>query len=73
MGDTSDTKDFGKYFTIAKISKQEYLQALKHRYYFLTNDNLRIEKQNGVIKIKLLHLKIQSNLKMMEMLKYTII
>ena len=29
MGDTSDTKDFGKYFTIAKISKQEYLQALK--------------------------------------------
>ena len=51
MGDTSDTKDFGKYFTIAKISKQEYLQALKHRYYFLTNDNLRIEKQNGVIEL----------------------
>ena len=39
MRDTSDTKDFGKYFTIAKISKQEYLQALKHHYYFLSNDN----------------------------------
>ena len=51
MGDTSDTKDFGKYFTIAKISKQEYLQALKHRYYFLSNDNLRIEKQDGVIEL----------------------
>ena len=51
MGDTSDTKDFGKYFTIVKISKQEYLQALKHRYYFLTNDNLRIEKQDGVIEL----------------------
>ena len=51
MGDTSDTKALGKYFTIAKISKQEYLQALKHRYYFLTNDNLRIEKQDGVIEL----------------------
>ena len=51
MGDTSDTKDFGKYFTIEKVSKQEYLQALKHRYYFLSNDNLRIEKQDGVIEL----------------------
>ena len=51
MGDTSDTKDSGEYFTIAKISKQEYLQALKHRYYFLSNDNLRIEKQDGVIEL----------------------
>ena len=51
MGDTSDTKDFGKYFTIEKVSKQEYLQALKQRYYFLTNDNLRIEKQEGVIEL----------------------
>ena len=51
MGDTSNTKDFGKYFTIEKVSKQEYLQALKHRYYFLTNDNLRIEKQDGVIEL----------------------
>ena len=51
MGDTSDTKAFEKYFTIAKISKQEYLQALKHRYYFLSNDNLRIEKQDGVIEL----------------------
>ena len=51
MGDTSDTKAFGEYFTIAKISKQEYLQALKHRYYFLINDNLRIEKQDGVIEL----------------------
>ena len=51
MGDTSDTKALGKYFTIEKVSKQEYLQALKHRYYFLTNDNLRIEKQEGVIEL----------------------
>ena len=51
MGDTSDTKALGKYFTIEKVSKQEYLQALKHRYYFLTNDNLRIEKQDGVIEL----------------------
>ena len=51
MGDTSDTKAFGKYFTIEKVSKQEYLQALKQRYYFLTNDNLRIEKQDGVIEL----------------------
>ena len=51
MGDTSDTKAFGKYFTIEKVSKQEYLQALKQRYYFLTNDNLRIEKQEGVIEL----------------------
>ena len=51
MGNTSDTKALGKYFTIEKVSKQEYLQALKHRYYFLTNDNLRIEKQDGVIEL----------------------
>ena len=43
MGDTSDTKAFGKYFTIEKVSKQEYLQALKQGYYFLNNNNLRIE------------------------------
>ena len=51
MGDTSDTKAFEKYFTIEKVSKQEYLQALKHRYYFFTNNNLRIEKQDGVIEL----------------------
>ena len=51
MGDTSDTKALGKYFTIEKVSKQEYLRALKQRYYFLTNDNLRIEKQEGVIEL----------------------
>ena len=51
MGDTSDTKAFEKYFTIEKVSKQEYLQALQHRYYFFTNNNLRIEKQDGVIEL----------------------
>ena len=51
MGDTSDTKALGKYFTIEKVSKQEYLQALKQRYYFLNNNNLRIEKQDGVIEL----------------------
>ena len=48
-GEILDATTLGKFFTIEKVSQQEYQQALKHSYHFLSKDSLAIRKENGVI------------------------
>ena len=44
-----EVSNFSKYFSIALISREEYLSELKNKYSFLTEDTLSITKKNGVL------------------------
>ena len=50
-GEISDTTTFGKFFTIERIPRQVYQQALKHRYDFLKKDSLAIKQESGVMTL----------------------
>lgn len=50
-GEISDTTTFGKFFTIERIPRQVYQQALKHRYNFLKKDSLAIKQESGVMTL----------------------
>jgi len=50
-GEISDTTTFGKFFTIERIPRQEYQQALKHRYDFLKKDSLAVKQESGVMTL----------------------
>ncbi|MBM0652087.1 hypothetical protein JMN11_00065 [Capnocytophaga genosp. AHN8471] len=44
-----EVSNFSKYFSVALISREEYLSELKNKYSFLTEDTLSITKKNGVL------------------------
>ena len=50
-GEISDTTTFGKFFTIERIPRQVYQQAIKHRYNFLKKDSLAIKQESGVMTL----------------------
>ena len=50
-GEISDTTTFGNFFTIERIPRQVYQQALKHRYNFLKKDSLAIKQESGVMTL----------------------
>ena len=50
-GEISDTTTFGKFFTIERIPRQVYQQALKHRYDFLKKDSLAVKQESGVMTL----------------------